>query len=202
MLLKDVNDNPISLYWKNLYSAQSNDIKSKLDGLDNARPKDYQLKVIKKSKTEPVEGDIFVLSPREDIYFYGRVLKSNINHISQDTFVHGKSVVVIFKCKNNEISMSNYYPNYNDLLIRPEIVDKSYWSKGYFFTIENKPLDDNEKKLDYGFYSIGKGKFLKETGIEIDHQPVLLGTYGIATISGIAYEIEKELIIDSTLIEF
>lgn len=98
--------------------------------------------------------------------------------------------------------MAIYIPNYDDLLIGPEIVDSSYWSRGFFFTITNLPIDQNEKQLDYGFYSVGKGKYFKEDGIEIDHKPLLLGTYGIATITGIAFNVEKELIIDSVLLDF
>lgn len=201
-MFKDINDNPISNAWKNRYAAQSDETKRKLDELKKADPKQYQLKVIKRTRNEPSEGDIFVLSPRENIYFYGRVLKSNINHIWKDTFVHGKNVIVVFKAKNTEISMDRYSPDYDNLLIKPAIVDKSYWSKGFFFTIGNNPVESLERNLDIGFYSIHKKEFLKETGVTINHLPSIFGTYGITTIIGIAYEIEKELIINPSILEF
>lgn len=95
-----------------------------------------------------------------------------------------------------------FYSDYEHLLIEPTIVDKSYWSKGYFYTIGNEMVSDLEQNLDYGFYSIGKQKYYKENGEIMDHQPLLLGTYGIATITGIASDIEKELIFYPTLLEF
>ncbi|WBW98143.1 Imm26 family immunity protein [Oceanirhabdus sp. W0125-5] len=202
MLLKGINDNPLSARWKKRFSEQPIETQKKLEALNSMNSKDYQFKVIKKTKNPPNEGDIFLVSPREGVYFYGRVLKSDINHITKDTFIHGKSVVVIFKSKTNSIDMANYFPNYDDLLIGPEIVDSTYWSKGFFFTIANLPIDQKEKQLDYGFYSIGKGKYFKENGIEIDHKPIILGTYGIATITGIARNVEKELIIDPALLDF
>lgn len=43
-----------------------------------------------------------------------------------------------------------------DLLIDPEIVGKEYWTRGYFFNVGHI----ESKVNNYGFYSIGKRKFL------------------------------------------
>jgi len=43
---------------------------------------------------------------------------------------------------------------------------------------------------------------LKEDGRELMHQPQILGTYGIVTITGIARNIEQELIINPDLLKF
>lgn len=202
MIIKGINENPISSRWKKRLTEQPDDVQLKIKELDKKNPKDYQLKVIKKTKNKPKEGDIFLVSPREGIYYYGRVLKTEIKHITNDTFIHGKNLVFIFKNKTKTLDISNYSQNYEELLIGPEIVDATYWTKGFFYTIANIPIDNNEKELDYGFYSIGKGKFFKEDGYELKHQPSFLGTYGIATITGIARNIEKELIINPELLKF
>ena len=41
--------------------------------------------------------------------------------------------------------------------------------------------------------------FMDEYGNEIVREPELLGTFGVATITGVSYEINVELIIDKTL---
>lgn len=202
MIIKGINDNPLSRRWKKRLSEQPEDVQIKIKELDKKEPKDYQLNVIKKVKNKPNEGDVFLVSPRKGIYYYGRVLKTDIKHIKNDIFIHGKNVVFIFKSKTKTLDISNYSQNYEELLTGPEIVDITYWTKGYFYTIANIPIDDYEKELDYGFYSIGKGKFFKEDGYELMHQPLILGTYGIATITGIARNIEKELIINPELLIF
>lgn len=202
MLLSGINENPISSRWKKRLSEQPVEVQNKVKELNAKNPKDYQLKIIKKSKIGPKEGDVFLICPRDGVYFYGRVLKANIEHVEKDIFIHGKNVVVIFKCKTEILDMSKYSSNYNDILVGPEIVDSSYWSKGLFFTIANIPIEPYEEELDYGFYSIGKGKYFKEDGIELTQQPQILGTYGIATITGVARNIEKELIIDPNLLNF
>lgn len=82
MLSKGINDNPLSARWKKWFSEQPVEIQKKLEDLNRMNLKDYQFKVIRKSKKSPNEGDIFLLCPREGVYFYGRVLKSGINHIT------------------------------------------------------------------------------------------------------------------------
>ena len=48
---------------------------------------------------------------------------------------------------------------------------------------------------NYGFYRIGKGKFVDEYGNVLNCEPELLGCSGVVTITGIAYQITQELII-------
>ena len=90
------------------------------------------------------------------------------------------------------------------MLINPIIVDDSYWRKGLFFNIGNVCLTELDREIDYGFYSIGisSGSFCKEDGMILNHVPKTIGIYGIATISGIASMIEKEIIINPKLLQF
>lgn len=199
MKLNGININPIAQRWKERYAAQSDNVKAKLDHLKERNPNDYQLKVIKKSKVEPMEGDLFVLSPIKNMYFYGKVHKANIQHASNDVFIHGKSVIFIFRHVTEEISANSFNEDYKNLLIEPAIVDSSYWKKGYFFTVSNHKSSDKEISLDYGFYKISNGKYYTEEGIELERTPELLGTYGVSTITGIASKVWKELIIDPNL---
>jgi hypothetical protein len=201
--LNSINDNPISLDYKKRYNMQSQEVKEKLD---NFRSSDYQLRIIEKTKPKINIGDVFLLSPRENVYFYGKVLKTNIKTINNDTFVEGKHTVFIHKCRTNKKSMDDYNPNYDDLLINPSIVDISYWKSGFFYTIGNLPLTKIEQTLDYGFYKLGipgirDGWFCTEEGKKIDCQPKIKGIYGVATITGIAAEIEKRIIMNPFLIK-
>jgi hypothetical protein len=202
MIIKNINDNPLSNEWKKRYSSQPIEIQRKLDILDGMKPKDYQLNVIKKSKIELNNGDVFLLSPRENIYFFGKVIKAYINHHEKDPFIHLKNLVFIFNCKTNNIELDSYKQDYQNLLIPPVIVDISYWNKGYFYNIGNVGTSEMERNLDYGFYSIGRQKYFKEDGRVLVAKPKILGTYGITTITGIASMIEKELIINPKLLEF
>ena len=196
--------NPLAKEWEERIANLPEDKKKALEELNNMNWKEYQLKVIKRKKPQIKDGDIFVLSPKEGVYFYGRVLQSNIDHITKDDFIQGKHVVFIFKSKTREISMDNLKIDYNELLIIPKIVDISYWNKGYFFNIGNIKLSQEEKELDYGFVDLGvfSDKFVKANGEEINYQPKILGIHGISTMTGVASTIQSELIINPELLEF
>jgi hypothetical protein len=202
VIIKNINDNPLSNVWKKRYSSQPIEIQRKLDILDELKPKEYQLNVIKKSKMELKNGDVFLLSPRENIFFYGKVVTAYINHLEKDPFIHLKNLVFIFNCKTNNLEIDSYKQDYQNLLIPPVIVDISYWNKGYFYNVGNVGISNVEENLDYGFYSIGKQNYYKEDGSLLVDRPGILGTYGISTITGVASKIEKELIINSKLLDF
>ena len=195
-------ENILRQEWEKKYNGLTQEDKEKIDLLYEIDPKEFQLRVIKRKRIRPQEGDVFVLSPREDMYFYGKVLKSNIERIDNNSWMEGKNVIAIFNFKTREISLEDYKPNYDDLLIRIAIVDYTYWTRGYFYTIANIPLNDYEKNLDYGFFDIVFGGFFKATGERMNHKPKLFGTYAITTIIGIAKEIESEFIFNPKLLEF
>ena len=195
-------ENILRQEWEKKYNKLTQEDKEKIDLLYEIDPKEFQLRVIKRKRKRPQEGDVFVLSPRENVYFYGKVLKSNIETVDNNTFIEGNNVIAIFNCKTRDISLDNYKPNYDDLLIRITIVDYNYWTRGYFYTIANIPLNDYEKNLDYGFFDIDFGKFYKETGERLNHKPKIFGMEGITTIIGIARKIESEFIFNPKLLEF
>lgn len=114
------------------------------------------------------------------------------NHINNN---NGEDLILIFIFKEG-FDIENFKPEgikKSDLLLEPIIVGKEYWTKGFF----NK-ISRCEKIIIngiYGFYSVGKGFFCDEYGKEIKSEPDILGTYGVASIYGVAMEIAKELII-------
>lgn len=119
-----------------------------------------------------------------------------------ELFIDGKSTIFIFKTKISELKYGNFYPDYDNLLIPPQIVDISYWKQGYFYNVNNVPLMKKERNLNYGFFDITFGKYKKEDGTVLERQPDIFGVYGVSTIISIAYKIEKEIIINPDNLEF
>lgn len=192
MDLKDMNNNIVSNRWKARYAKLSDDIKKKLDDLNNADIAEYQLQVIKRKRSYPEIGDLFKINPKNDIFLYGLVINNHIHNMNGDDLI----VVLIFKQGVNVEKCIGEGIKSDDLLLSPEIVGKEYWTRGYFYNYSH--YDKNISIDNYGFYSIGKGKFFNEYGKEID-EPQILGTYGVATDTGIARMINKELIIAGIL---
>lgn len=187
--MSDINDNIISRKWQARCSKLPADVREKLGRLENSPPSEYQLQVIKRSRTYPEIGDIFKINPIENLDLFGIVLNNHISNINGDDLL----LVLIFK-QNIDISKSLADEvSEDDLLIPPQIVGQEYRSRGYFYNVGkyDKPLDI----ADCGFYSVGKGRFFDEFGNELAKQPRLLGTFGVATITGVAKKIRRELII-------
>ena len=189
MNLKNINDNIIANKWKQRYETLSDGIREKLSRLDEAEIGEYQLKIIQRKRLYPQIGDVFKINPKGDIILYGIVINNHINNINGDELV----LILIFKVGINVENVIKKGIEESDLLISPVMVGKEYWTRGYFYNIDNVGQIDNLKTI--GFYSIGKGKFFDEYGNELANVPQLLGTYGVATISGIAMKINQELII-------
>lgn len=86
-------------------------------------------------------------------------------------------------------SISMYYR----LLIKPCIVDAVYWKRGYFFAKGNRsvPLVD---ELDYGFWSFRRQSFQNLNGEPMESNPIVMGIYGVTTITGVASEMKRALI--------
>ncbi|MGT2771245.1 Imm26 family immunity protein [Streptococcus marimammalium] len=101
--------------------------------------------MIEKSKISPQTGDVFLFSPRKGLYFYGKVLLANIHRVDFDPFAEGSHLVVLFKNRVTDLNMSNYQPDYDDLLIFPAIVPVDYWKRGYFTRLPTS-LSPKKKK--------------------------------------------------------
>ena len=196
-----IDYNPISKRWHKQIDSLPEKIKKQIDapvGKDN-------LKVLRRVKrTEVKEGDIFVCSINGHIFYYGKVLKANIQHKDSNNWVNGSHIIFIFKCKTPQKDLSFFSPNYNELIVGPEIVSDGYWKLGYFETIGNISLTDEEKTLDYGFFKsniIGSGGcFVKENGEQINHFPRYFSGFGITTYVGIYIAIRRETILNPSLL--
>lgn len=189
--LSYLTDNIRANKWRTRYNALPEETKKKLDALADSQFKEYQLQVIKRKRIYPEIGDIFQIHPRENVDYYGIVVNNHVNNNNGDDLI----VIFIFKAEVDIENAVKTGVKREDLLIDPEIVGKEYWTRGYFFNVGHTEIKENK----YGFYSIGKRKFFDEYGNDINKEPYLLGTYGVATISGIAYGINKEMIISGII---
>ncbi len=75
-----MNNNIVSNRWKARYAKLSDDIKKKLDDLNNADIAEYQLQVIKRKTSYPEIGDLFKINPKNDIVLYGLVINNHIHN--------------------------------------------------------------------------------------------------------------------------
>lgn len=152
-----VDNSPVAKRSKERYEKQSPEIKSILDRIKD--PDAYQLKVIRRKRPKLSKGDVFVVNPFGQIYFYGVVLNTGID----DCFLgENLSSVCILKRYTAGIDESIYIEEVNveDILVAPCIIAKSYWTQGLFYNIG---VNIEEKLgLNYGFFSSAEDSFVNE----------------------------------------
>lgn len=183
--------NIINEQWVERYNKQPDEIKKEIDNKVL-----HQLHVIKRKRVFPQKGDVFLVNPVDGVYFYGLVLNAGVKSILADDELY---VVAIFKERIKSIDDydKDFMPDFNQLLIRIEIVGREYWTRGFFY---NVTTCNYQKEKTYGFFSVGKYIYYDEFGNELSYVPELVGIWGVSTIIGIAMKIQTELIIDKTLL--
>ena len=53
-----------------------------------------ELIAMKKSLKHPEEGDVFVLQPQKNLFYFGKVIRTNLK--STDSFINGMTLIYIY----------------------------------------------------------------------------------------------------------
>ena len=193
----DIYD-PIEKLFKKRYESLSDETKHRLKKLDNICSSIYQPKLIKRKRPKLCRGDVFVMNLFEDIYFYGVVLNTGID----DSFM-GTNLVSVCILKKYSKGMTEFLKveslKTKDILIRPSIISRAYWSNGFFYnTGENI---NGSIDIDYGFYSNPEKAYVDEYGTKLDSPPEIKNFFALTTMTGISSKMRYELIIDDSFME-
>ena len=193
----DIYD-PIEKLFKKRYESLSDETKHRLKKLDNICSSIYQPKLIKRKRPKLCRGDVFIVNLFEDIYFYGVVLNTGID----DSFM-GRNLVSVCILKKYSKGMTEFLKveslKTKDILIRPSIISRAYWSNGFFYnTGENI---NGSIDIDYGFYSNPEKAYVDEYGKKLEYPPEVKVSFGITTMIGIGIMLRYELIIDDSFME-
>lgn len=193
------NSNLIHDNWMSRYNSLDYLTQKKIDELsdafDRGEREKYQLIKIKRSYKYPEKGDVFILQPRKDLYFYGLVINAHIKNAYGDAM----NIVAIFKLKTHEFNIDEFTADYSKLMLFPIMVARNYWTSGFFYNVGH--IDEFGNVPSYGFYHHYRvHKFWNEYGEKINEQPVYLAS-GATTIIGVGYKVNKEIIIDKSLLK-
>ena len=106
----------------------------------------------------PKAGDIFVMRPTDDVGFvFGRVAKSGVGPF-------GLFLVYVFRGRSADraavpdLDVSN-------LLLGPTVTNRQGWLKGYFETVENRPIGRGELLDEHWFWNQSFGRFQNEDDV-------------------------------------
>lgn len=154
-------------------------------------PFDYLISM-KKSNKKPQEGDVFVLQPIKEMFYYGKVIQTNLRSV--DSFINGMTLIYIYMYCSINKEMPNDLEN-EELLIPPVIVNHQPWRKGYFETIGNVGVSENEKNIDFSFWDICREKYVDINGqvIMLDSEPKYRSIYGLGSYGIVGKDVQRAL---------
>lgn len=191
--LKTMVDNPLTRRFEKRFKNQPPDIQKRLDELELYGA---DLLRIKRKRIYPQRGDVFLVSTIEGLYFYGLVLNGDVRYIPDEG---GIISVIFFKNHTREKNMDNFKLDYDNIMTEPMIVVRNYWTSGYFYNVGRVELQPGEP--DCGFYRGFHHMLLNDCGEELDHVPRYFGSYGLKSLVGVARVIQRELIVDSSILD-
>ena len=149
-----------------------------------------QMIQMNKSRKKPCIGDMFVLQPIQGMFYYGKVIKTDLQ--SYDSFIRGMFLIFIYDYCSTQKEIV-YDLDINNLLIAPQIVNKQPWLKGYFETIGNVEVTVQENNIDLGFWDILRKRYVDINGNPLDVPPKVSSIYGLGSYGIVSKEVYKAL---------
>ena len=151
---------------------------------------------MKKSSKKPEEGDVFILQPIDGIFYYGKVIKTNL--ISVDSFINGMTLIFIYQSCSIDKVIPHGLEN-EEFLISPIIVNNQPWQKGYFETLGNVGVSEKERKADFAFWDVLKEEYVNISGQIIKEKPKYCSIYGLGSYGIVGKEVQKAIKIKKNL---
>ncbi|MFC5446708.1 immunity 26/phosphotriesterase HocA family protein [Paenibacillus aestuarii] len=143
---------------------------------------------MKSSRKKPLEGDVFILQPQDNLFMYGKVIKVNVS--SKDPFVNGGNLVYIYKKQSADKIMPDVLSP-NDLLFPPMVTNHQGWLKGYFEMIGNNGITEDELDVNFGFWHKTSEKFYNLHGEVLQDEPLQWTGSGLVSYGGIGRAIHR-----------
>ena len=194
--------NPTKLYWERRYAKLSPEKIEALQALSAKGELTDELLVIQRKRPKLRVGDVFILQPKENTYFYGIII-----YICSTPFAKFQETVCIFKTVTHEKNMDAFKLNFHNLLLPPFATLRSSWTQGYFYNVGHIDLE-SEDIPSCGFYhyptdqliSLDKKQLIFSNKPSTSDMPELVGRTGIWPYGAVARDITRELIINPNLL--
>ena len=151
------------------------------------------LRVLKRSRKPVLLGDIFVLQVRDDEYIFGRVVRTDAMHMGFKDCV----LIYIYKAYSTDKYVIPELDK-NELLLPPMLTGPYMWTKGYFQTVENRPMSPHDVFAQHCFYSIRwGGSYMDADNNRLPERIEPCGFYGITVSQGVDREVSQALGLES-----
>lgn len=154
-----------------------------------------ELIVIQESKKKIKAGDIFVFQPKPGVFLWGKVIKVKIK--SKEGFCDGMHLVFVYNTTTPDYDCVPELKPEN-FLLAPIVINAKGWRDGYFYTVANQPVREEELNVSYGFWNEQTKRFQNEHGDIIDKIPEWKAGRGLYSFRYVGGETHRLLYDDIT----
>jgi hypothetical protein len=145
------------------------------------------LAVLRRSRSKPEMGDIFVLRPADGQYLFGRVVDTNANPLGTG----GANLIYIYRVRSTVKSPPQPLLR-GQLLIPPAMTNRLPWSRGYFERVDHQPMTRLDRLPQHCFVDT-RGWYFDETGVRLPGPVEPVGQWGVHSFRTIDDEVSKAL---------
>jgi hypothetical protein len=151
------------------------------------------LRVLQPSRKKLRAGDVFAMQMPDDLYLFGRVISTDA--VSGFSFSASAILIYVFRTRSEVKApprREDLRPD--NLLVPPILINRLPWSRGYFETIDHRPLEDDEVLAQNCFWDVAlRGQYFDEKGHELPGPVEPVGRYGLNSYRTADDKISKAL---------
>jgi hypothetical protein len=135
------------------------------------------LRVLRPSRKGPQAGDVFVMQLPDDRYLFGRVISTEA---LAGASMSGAILIYVYRHRFDlKVVPGRSELSRERLLVSPMMTNRLPWSKGYFETVANWPLEPDDALPQHCFLSAARGRYFDEKGSELPGPTEPVGDYGV-----------------------
>ena len=137
-------------------------------------------------------GDLFVMLPPDDLYLFGRV-------ISTDAEIGPMKRVLLLYIYAHRSQILAPPPSEQlsprELLIPPQLTNRLGWSRGCFLTVDNRPVQPEDRLVPTPFRNPLTRRYVDEYGHDIPPpgETALIGRHALGSYRSIDDKISRAL---------
>jgi hypothetical protein len=147
------------------------------------------LEILKASRKKPQAGDIFVLKPTGYDFYFGRVIRTDARIVSFENCI----LIYVYNVASSEPNLEHLHKLKTDsLLLPPVIINRLPWSRGYFMTVGNQPLQQTDV-LEVHCFKRFNGRYYDDESNELSAPIEPIGEFGLASYSTVGEEVHEAL---------
>jgi hypothetical protein len=148
------------------------------------------MQILKPSRKRLQPGDVFAYRIKGHDFGYGRVIRTDC------LFAGGRDTILIY-IYNAFSPVKERIPELSKarLLLTPQLTNRLAWSRGYFETIESRPLGPEDVLKVHCFYTdiYVRRRYLDEDERRLRRRSEPCGSYGLSSFMGLDIKISMAL---------